>query len=405
MNGADATARRALFVCEDPPIDGLSGAATYNHAIFRALRQSGYAIDLIVTTPRLQNLDAVGHVDPGARRIDYLHARVSGGVLKAVTLPAMLRRVKHGLLDLTGKRGSAAAGVAHFGRWLEESELRQIARLTRDARYDLIAVSTIFESAVLDVLPAGGHRMLIAHDIFFERTRSFAANGFEVGTAISEADEIAAWRRFDSVIAINPVDRGTIARRIDRPVATILPVIEGERAAATASGAARRILYLGTAAYHNVDGLRWLLDEVWPRVIAARPDVRLAVAGNIKFAFPEGAPGVDFLGRVDDLSALAGDCAFSINPLRMGSGIKIKMVDYFRLGLACVVTAEGAHGFPDSPAPPFAIVDNPEAFARTIVEWLGSDAPRHFAGRIDDYMRQFSLAAAVAAIAGLRGRD
>lgn len=407
MSALKGRARTALIVCEDPPIDGLSGAATYNHAIFRALRQLGYTIDLIVTTPRLQNLDSVGHVDPGARRIDYLHARVSNGRLKAVTWPARLRRLKHALLGLTGKRGNAAAGVAHFGRWLEDGELRQIEQLTQGANYDLIAVSTIFEAAVLDVLPAAQHRMLIAHDIFFERTRSFESNGFQVGTPISEADEAAAWRRFDSVVAINPVDRATIAGRIDRPVATILPVIEygnGGPPTRPAAGA-RQILYLGTAAYHNVDGLRWFLDAVWPLVIATRPEARLAVAGNIKFAFPEGAPGVDFLGRVDDLSALAADCAFSINPLRMGSGIKIKMVDYFRLGLPCIVSREGAHGFPESPPPPFEPVATPAEFAQAILDWLDNGEPARFAARIDDYMRQFSLGSAVGAIQGLIPQD
>ncbi len=51
-------------------------------------------------------------------------------------------------------------------------------------------------------------------------------------------------------------------------------------------------MFLGSDSIHNVDGLRWFFDQVWPRLRALRPSVRLDVCGTVGRAFAAAPEGV-----------------------------------------------------------------------------------------------------------------
>ena len=78
-------------------------------------------------------------------------------------------------------------------------------------------------------------------------------------------------------------------------VAAITPV--------TASVGARRALFVANFAYApNRYGMRFLLDEVFPRVWAELPDARLALVGGGLERPPSADARVETLGFVDDLA-------------------------------------------------------------------------------------------------------
>jgi hypothetical protein len=41
------------------------------------------------------------------------------------------------------------------------------------------------------------------------------------------------------------------------------------------------LVFIGSDAVHNVDGLRWFLTTVWPHLRAALPTARLEVCGAV----------------------------------------------------------------------------------------------------------------------------
>lgn len=397
-----ARQREALFVCEDAPIEGLNGPATYNWTIANALLRLGYVVDLIVTSPRLTSLANSMAALPDVRSTVFLHGRQEGGKLRASSMPARLRLVKY-WLEQAGvlERSSARRASARIGRAITDAECAAVRDAVADRRYDLIAIDTIFRAAALAAVPRPDKALLVAHDVFFERAASFKANGVTARSAFDRAGEIAAWRQFDAIAAISAAEAATIAALADVPTRAVLPSVPGPTRAPSVPDT-RDILYIGTAAHHNVDGLRGFCDRVWPTVLADQPDAVLHVVGNIDIAFPTPYPNVRFHGRVDDVAALAAQARFAINPVWMGSGIKIKMVDYFRLGLPCVVTAVGAQGFPDTSPCPFLAVGDDAGFAAAIINWLEDLAqPARHAARISDYLENFSLDAATRSLAAL----
>ena len=100
---------------------------------------------------------------------------------------------------------------------------------------------------------------------------------------------------------------------------------------------------------HNDDGLRWFLRFVWPIVLTELPEARMTVIG--RHAGPEvlaiaaelnGSVRVE--GYVPNLDDALGRAAALINPLRLGSGIKLKVIEALAHSLPVVSTPVGAEG-------------------------------------------------------------
>lgn len=109
----------------------------------------------------------------------------------------------------------------------------------------------------------------------------------------------------------------------------------------------QRILFFGSLFYYpNLDGVRWLLDEVWPLVIQDAPDAQLDIIGmhdpqQSRLSIP---PGVTLPGFVDNLDKYIEDSAFLVVPLRIASGTRIKILEAWSKGLPVVSTPIGAEG-------------------------------------------------------------
>lgn len=118
----------------------------------------------------------------------------------------------------------------------------------------------------------------------------------------------------------------------------------------------------------NRRGLRWFLDDVWPQVRSAVPEVALLVAGSgTPPVEPSDEPGITFLGRVPSLPRLFSDASAVIVPVLDAPGTPLKFAEALASGTATVATPEAAEGFPDAPA---VITAEPAGFAAGCVQAL-----------------------------------
>lgn len=397
MSDRVGPARRILFVCEEAPWASANGSSAYNTAIIRTMHDLFDGIDVLVTGPQppVAPLDTV--LPTGVDQSWYLGAtdgRSGGGIA------ALARRAKSGLRIVLGPL-LRNRRRAKFGRWLSQADIAAITRMVRTGtidttRYAALLVDTIFRADALEPL-AGVPPILVAHDVFFKRAKSFARNGYTVATQIDEPKETALWTRFAGIVAINERDRALIAARVGDKAITIYPVASPVIETARSDAGGSDILFLGSGAYHNIDGLTWFLSTLWPGIHAQYPHTCLHVVGTIDSRLTARPDGVTFHGRVDDPAAIATQCSFAISPLRMGSGIKVKMIDYFTLGLPCVATRVAAEGFPTEPSPPFLETEADSTFAAGICRWLADRTARdQHAADIPAYLNQFSHERAVA---------
>jgi glycosyltransferase involved in cell wall biosynthesis len=138
----------------------------------------------------------------------------------------------------------------------------------------------------------------------------------------------------------------------------------------------RRTIFVANFAYEpNRNGLRFLLDDVFPRVWAELPDARLALVGAGLEQSPSADARVEALGFVDDLGAAYASASCAVVPLLQGGGTPLKFVEALAYGLPIVATPRAAAGLDVIDAEHCLIASGAEAFAAALVRVLRDGMP------------------------------
>ena len=118
----------------------------------------------------------------------------------------------------------------------------------------------------------------------------------------------------------------------------------------------------------NRDGLRFLLEEVLPRVWDELPDARAGArrAPAWSSRSPHD-PRVEALGFVDDLRAPTRARACAVVPLLRGGGTPLKLVEALAYGLPVVATPRAVAGLDVRDGEHCLLADGADAFAAALV--------------------------------------
>jgi glycosyltransferase involved in cell wall biosynthesis len=205
--------------------------------------------------------------------------------------------------------------------------------------YDLLWV---FSDHAYFALPTSARRGLTIVDLNdFEDQRNVhlarqdARRGRTARVFLAMA-EIRALTRDLARIA-SSVDLATISSEIDRQrlgLASVRVLPNGYRMEGPPQGSPdvpRTLTVLYAASFNygpNLDGLKWLLSEIWPLVRQRSPEAELRLVGR---GIPAGAigdvPGVRDLGRIPDMAVELARASAVVVPLRSGSGTRVKILE------------------------------------------------------------------------------
>ena len=74
-------------------------------------------------------------------------------------------------------------------------------------------------------------------------------------------------------------------------------------------------------------------------------------------------PGIEFVGRVDDVRGVLGRYAVFVCPILSGSGVRVKLLEAFAAGMAVVSTTIGAEGLAEPGSDYLELADDAKSFA------------------------------------------
>jgi polysaccharide biosynthesis protein PslH len=137
-----------------------------------------------------------------------------------------------------------------------------------------------------------------------------------------------------------------------------------------------RALFVANFSYEpNRNGLRFLLDEVFPRVWAQLPDARLALVGAGLERPAAADPRVETLGFVEDLGAAYASASCAVVPLLQGGGTPLKLIEALAYGLPVIATPRAAAGLALRDGEHCLLAGSADGFASALVRVLGEGAP------------------------------
>ncbi|MCM2266892.1 MAG: glycosyltransferase family 4 protein [Elusimicrobiales bacterium] len=187
----------------------------------------------------------------------------------------------------------------------------------------------------------------------------------------------AVCAEYSRVVTLTEFDRDLLAARI--PAGRLHLVKTGTSLARFPFREPRRehlaapLIYVGHYPhYPNEDAALWFCRDIFPLVLKKDPAVRLVLAGSqpapsIEALAAPGAP-VTVTGEVPDINACLSAAGVFVAPLRLGFGIKGKVLEAFSAGIPVVATSLVARGLAEAvPGRHLLVADSPAAFAAAVL--------------------------------------
>lgn len=138
----------------------------------------------------------------------------------------------------------------------------------------------------------------------------------------------------------------------------------------------QRAVFVANFAYEpNRNGVRFLLEEVLPRVWAELPEARLALVGGGLERVPSNDPRVEATGFLSDLRDAYASARCAVVPLLQGGGTPLKFVEALAYGLPVLATPRAAAGLAVSDGVDCLLAGDAAGFAAKLVTVLRDGAP------------------------------
>jgi glycosyltransferase involved in cell wall biosynthesis len=347
---------RDLLVTSHTPVLG-SGRALRTYGVACALA-AHRGVDLLYVRFGADMPDAAFRAIPG---IEFHDVTPSRGARRLVGYAAArMRRVPQGfargISPELSARAAELARVQERGRVIADGPTAAAALSALARARPVVYNAHNIESHFRVELEAVGRRRAMSLRAFERGVLERACESWMVSHAdVAAAQELCPSARLRYVP--NVVD-----------VSAIEPVPQ--------LSAQPRAIFVGSFSYEpNRNALRFLLDDVMPRVWSELPDARLALVGSDLTGSASADPRVETVGFVEDLAGAYAGARCALAPLLQGGGTPLKLLEALAYGVPVVATTLAVAGLEVRDGEQCLVADGPEPFARAMVSLLRAPAP------------------------------
>ena len=248
--------------------------------------------------------------------------------------------------------------------------------------FDLIQIEFYEYLPLVYLLPKDVKKVFVHHELHYVRVE----NEMNLFDRISQADrlkyqmdfqeELSALKQYDKIVTLTEVDRELLSVHIPSDKLYVSPALTEACKATTQQEwqPARDLVFIGGGDHFpNADGVMWLATKVLPALRQTGTNAKVYVVGKWDKVMQEQihafAPNIVFTGFVDNLmSFLCGK--ISVVPIRIGSGMRMKILDSINAGTPMVTTSKGCEGLPLRDGEHCFITDDATVFAQRIAQLM-----------------------------------
>ena len=234
----------------------------------------------------------------------------------------------------------------------------RLIRLLSQETFDIIQLESLFMTPYIPTIRRYSRAPIVlrSHNlehVIQERIASGEKNVFKKPYRKFLAKQLKRYEhavldRVDGVAAISPADAQHFADHgREVPIVTIPFGIDPEDYDTEQPDGAPVFFHLGSMDWlPNEEGVRWLLESVWPRVIKKHPKAKLHLAGNKmpKDLLNADADGTTITGRVLDADKYMRQRHVMVVPLFSAGGMRVKIIEGMAMGKCIISTPIGAEG-------------------------------------------------------------
>ena len=219
----------------------------------------------------------------------------------------------------------------------------------------------------------------IWHGLSAKTTNNIKKKYFINLTERLKSFERESWKKYDLVLPITEKDAFHV-RRLEKINDLIVAPFSLELSNIPVMNPDARWVgyHLGAMDWiPNRDGMRWFLEEVWPKIHNAIPRFEFYFAGrNMPQEFKDmNIDGVHCVEHVEDANEFISDKKILIVPISSGGGIRVKILEAMAAGKVVITTPDGIKGIEAKAGEHYLMARKPEDFVR-LVRWCLLNKPK-----------------------------
>lgn len=350
-----APRKRILMVSHMAPYPPRAGNEQHLYRMLRWMKEAGYEV-IYVLHPH-EPLTAE-NIAASEKLVHKLH------ILTSPDRSSEFSRYAFGLLDLNRRvvrklEGRDIEPPWPFLRarleWLENlwcppSLVEAVEALVWQYRPQAVIAQYVFMTRVLKNLHPSILRIVDTHDVFSVRYRNLRGKGLNEAVLEMSAHEEAFMLRRADVIMTSQEDEAQVIRDWGLRQRIFTIAIDMDLSPPTAAQRAleneQQVLIVASWNELNVRGVRGFLEMCWPLVRKKYPKAKLRIVGRVADNLRDQAidDSVSVVGYVPDLEAEYRKAQVVVNPVYLGSGLKIKTVEALSFGKPLVAWDNGLTG-------------------------------------------------------------
>lgn len=284
-------------------------------------------------------------------------------------------------------RGLVRTRSGAAGRFWDRRLAAEVRHAIAEAPTDLLQVEYSHLAPYLK-LGTVGLRVLDCHNIESSLAMSFAQNSSTPRARLARLEAVLLRRlerrsieQADVVMVVSENDR---ARLPGRPRELLVCPNGWDPGLPLPPSSAPVAVFVALLSWDpNVEAAVWLGTKVWPSVRAELPDARLLLVGREPAVQVRrlAASDIEVSGTVPDVRPYLAAARVALAPLRSGGGTRLKVLEALAAGRPVVSTSVGLEGLTELAGRGVVVADEPEEFAKRLVELLRDPIQAEEVGR------------------------
>ncbi len=340
---------------------------------------------------------SLGRVLAGFAAVDVIGFRSGDDALQSAPALAHYRDMYTVCLDGLVRRGAWTLANLGRGYSLRSARFRspaycqRVAEVLRTRHYDAVQVEEVSLLQTLAPLPSGVPVVYSSHNVesvlaprMLRARAGVLRHGVWFDRGRTAAEERRAVEQANMCLVVSAADQRLLASLAPGRASAIhvIPNCVGDDvvpAAPVPSGAAAAevVCVASFGWYPNVQGARWFLAAVVPRLRGSGAACAVRFVGSrIDATLAEQivAAGCQYSADVASTLPFLHRARAAVVPLLIGGGTRIKIVEAWAAGVPVVSTRVGAEGLDCADGVDALLADDPESFADALRRVLEDDA-------------------------------
>ncbi len=349
-----------LQICQKPPLPLTDGGCIAFHSLTTGLIQAGHSVKVFTLF---------------TDKHDFLPETMPEDYVQKTDIEGVYVDTNMNLVDVYCN--FMTRDPYNLSRFFSVDVDIRLTRLLQKEKYDCIILESIFTTPYLSTIRRNVNTKVVlrSHNIEHQIWNKLAVgekNFFKrvylayLSKKLYKA-EIEAWRSVDGIACIS-CDDLQFTQALSQKPSYLLPVAMPVQEPVEMKGNELKVYHIGSMDWMpNLEAINGFIENTLPTVLKEFPDFEFHIAGRKMPATLHNKKirGIVSWGEVENAEAFARKFQIMLVPLQSGSGIRIKILEAFAMGIAVISTEQGIRGID--------VEDGKEYYrAETPNEWINA---------------------------------